>query len=192
MKCKIEELKIGFLIKGEIISAKFSPPDFPMERVSRGHKMVEVFGPKSPTKGECMRELVPIFLQDLENSKVLSERDFVKYADVFENMWLRRSKILSERGVIILLPPEVDLNIIPPNQPPVLCAGDDVTDESMFQTELSTENGMYKNNIVDIVSVKVGEGKTCAKFRVNGPSELRRLLQLLIFRYKNPAEGVTI
>ena len=47
-----------------------------------------------------------------------------------------------------------------------LCAGDDTTDESMFALETA-----------HLLSVKVGEGPTQARFRVADPAALRRLLR---------------
>jgi len=51
----------------------------------------------------------------------------------------------------------------------ILCAGDDQTDEGMFQIE-------HKN----LFSIKVGEGDTHANYRIKGPSEMRALLSKLI------------
>jgi trehalose 6-phosphate synthase/phosphatase len=48
----------------------------------------------------------------------------------------------------------------------VFCAGDDYTDESMFQTELQNQ-----------VNVKVGEGMTRAEYRVKNPKTFHRLLR---------------
>ncbi len=50
-----------------------------------------------------------------------------------------------------------------------LCAGDDATDESMFALETA-----------HLLTVKVGEGPTQARFRVPDPAALRRLLRDLI------------
>jgi len=49
----------------------------------------------------------------------------------------------------------------------VLCAGDDVTDESMFQV-CRTD--------MDILSVKIGEGRTDARFRAASPEEFKEFL----------------
>jgi trehalose-phosphatase len=46
-----------------------------------------------------------------------------------------------------------------------LCAGDDVTDESMF--ELSSPR---------LLTVKVGSGSTQARFRVSDPATFRQLI----------------
>jgi trehalose 6-phosphate synthase/phosphatase len=51
----------------------------------------------------------------------------------------------------------------------VLCAGDDQTDEGMFQT-----------NHENLFSIKVGEGDTHANYRIKGPAEMRALLTKLI------------
>jgi trehalose 6-phosphate synthase/phosphatase len=51
----------------------------------------------------------------------------------------------------------------------VLCAGDDQTDEGMFQTD-------HEN----LFSIKVGEGDTHANYRIKGPAEMRALLKKLI------------
>jgi len=95
---------------------------YAMERVSRGHKMVEVFGPKGPTKGECMREIVPEFYE--------------KHASL------------------------------------IMACGDDVTDETMF-------TALPYCHADSLLSVKVGNGKSHAKYRVQNPTELRRLLKIL-------------
>eukprot|EP00397_Hematodinium_sp_SG-2012_P030081 GEMP01031836.1.p1 GENE.GEMP01031836.1~~GEMP01031836.1.p1 ORF type:complete len:283 (-),score=56.00 GEMP01031836.1:1259-2107(-) len=50
----------------------------------------------------------------------------------------------------------------------VLCVGDDVTDESMFKVQRSD---------LDIKSVKVGEGPTCAQYRVASPHEFLKFLR---------------
>ncbi len=47
----------------------------------------------------------------------------------------------------------------------VLCAGDDVTDETMFRA--ASENDL---------SIKVGPGDTAARFRISSPTAFRRLL----------------
>lgn len=82
--------------------------------------MVEVFGPKGPTKGECVKEL---------------------YSEFYKNPSF------------------------------ILCAGDDVTDETMFAQSAFVEN---------MVSIKIGTGRTGAKYRVQNPAELRKLLKVLI------------
>jgi len=48
---------------------------------------------------------------------------------------------------------------------PVLCAGDDETDESMFR--LAADN---------ILSIKIGRGNTAAKYRVSSPAVFRKFL----------------
>ena len=48
---------------------------------------------------------------------------------------------------------------------PVLCAGDDETDESMFR--LAADN---------IMSIKIGRGNTAAKYRVSSPAVFRKFL----------------
>jgi len=50
----------------------------------------------------------------------------------------------------------------------VLCAGDDVTDESMFRVQRAD---------VDIKSVKIGKGITSAKYRITSPIELLTFLR---------------
>jgi trehalose 6-phosphate synthase/phosphatase len=47
----------------------------------------------------------------------------------------------------------------------VICAGDDETDESMFRVH--AEN---------IISIKIGQEDTAAKFRVSGPKAFRAFL----------------
>jgi trehalose 6-phosphate synthase/phosphatase len=47
----------------------------------------------------------------------------------------------------------------------VLCAGDDQTDESMFACGLP-----------NVISIKVGPGQTCAKYRVRSTSEFQQLI----------------
>lgn len=54
----------------------------------------------------------------------------------------------------------------------VLCAGDDQTDESMF--------GLLDERIV---SIKVGEGDTQAKYRAKDPADFRRLLNQILDLY---------
>jgi len=51
----------------------------------------------------------------------------------------------------------------------VLCAGDDVSDESMFELAPS-----------DFLTIKVGTGATLARFRAEGPELLRKLLWRLV------------
>jgi trehalose 6-phosphate synthase/phosphatase len=46
-----------------------------------------------------------------------------------------------------------------------LCAGDDLTDESMFEL-----------NVPDLITIKVGSGPTKARFNVSGPAAFRQLL----------------
>jgi trehalose 6-phosphate synthase/phosphatase len=48
----------------------------------------------------------------------------------------------------------------------ILCAGDDVTDESMFR--LGVEN---------LITIKIGLGETFAKFRMYSPAQFRRFLE---------------
>ncbi len=55
-----------------------------------------------------------------------------------------------------------------------LCAGDDATDESMFALETP-----------HLLTVKVGEGPTRARYRVNDPAALRTLLRGLL----QPSQG---
>ena len=47
----------------------------------------------------------------------------------------------------------------------VICAGDDQTDESMFQADVD-----------NLFSIKVGSGDTAARYRVNSPAEFRKLM----------------
>jgi trehalose 6-phosphate synthase/phosphatase len=47
----------------------------------------------------------------------------------------------------------------------VLCAGDDITDETMFRAATDQD-----------LSIKIGPGETAARFRVASPSAFRRLL----------------
>jgi trehalose-phosphatase len=49
--------------------------------------------------------------------------------------------------------------------PLVVCAGDDQTDESMFNSDIPR-----------LLSVKVGDGVTRAQYRVANPAALRRFL----------------
>ena len=51
----------------------------------------------------------------------------------------------------------------------ILCVGDDSTDESMFTLD-------HKN----LISVKIGKGKTHAKLRLNNPKKLREHLIKLV------------
>jgi trehalose-phosphatase len=53
----------------------------------------------------------------------------------------------------------------------ILCAGDDLTDESMFEL-----------NIPHLLTVKVGAGPTQARFRVKDPATFRILLNELFNR----------
>jgi trehalose 6-phosphate synthase/phosphatase len=52
-----------------------------------------------------------------------------------------------------------------PNYGAILCAGDDLTDESMFEL-----------NMPHLVTIKVGSGPTQARFRVTDPAAFRKLL----------------
>lgn len=111
---------------------------FPMDRVSKGNKMVEIFGPSGATKGSCMRDLISQFLQE-------------------------------EVG---------DTDII------VMSAGDDVTDETMFSVskEMLKSSDRDREKILDMVSVKVGAGKSGARYRVGTPADLRRFLGMMLTR----------
>ena len=51
----------------------------------------------------------------------------------------------------------------------VCCAGDDRTDETMFDLGLS-----------ELVSIKVGEGPTHAKYRIADPAAFRQFLRGLL------------
>jgi trehalose 6-phosphate synthase/phosphatase len=51
----------------------------------------------------------------------------------------------------------------------ILCAGDDRTDESMFELGL---NGL--------MSIKIGEGVTRAQYRITDPAALRKFLRAVI------------
>jgi trehalose 6-phosphate synthase/phosphatase len=53
----------------------------------------------------------------------------------------------------------------------ILCAGDDLTDESMFEL-----------NIPHLLTIKVGAGPTQARFRIKDPATFRRLLKELFNR----------
>ncbi len=53
----------------------------------------------------------------------------------------------------------------------VLCAGDDHTDETMFEL-----------NVPNLISIKVGPGSTRAKFRLSEPTALRQFLAGLLER----------
>jgi trehalose-phosphatase len=53
----------------------------------------------------------------------------------------------------------------------ILCVGDDLTDESMFEL-----------NIPHLLTIKVGAGPTQARFRVKNPPTFRRLLNELFNR----------
>jgi trehalose-6-phosphatase len=50
----------------------------------------------------------------------------------------------------------------------VVCAGDDLTDEHMFQVGNSK-----------MISIKIGKGETSAKYRFTTPSKFRNLLREL-------------
>lgn len=51
----------------------------------------------------------------------------------------------------------------------VLCAGDDVSDESMFEAAPS-----------DFITIKVGQGRTKAAYRVDNPAQLRAWLKQIV------------
>jgi trehalose-phosphatase len=53
----------------------------------------------------------------------------------------------------------------------IICAGDDLTDESMFEL-----------NIPRILTIKVDTGPTQARFRVTDPATFRKLLDDLFSR----------
>jgi trehalose-6-phosphatase len=53
----------------------------------------------------------------------------------------------------------------------ILCAGDDLTDESMFEL-----------NIPYLLTIKVGAGPTQARFRIKDPVTFRKLLDDLFIR----------
>ncbi|CAD7944258.1 unnamed protein product [Amoebophrya sp. A25] len=126
---------------------------FPMERVSRGNKMIEVFGPGGPSKGSCMRSLIQKFWADLTTSP--------------------SSKKNKKRSV-------------------VFCAGDDVTDETMFELRADSifQQGSNQNVLPPkFVSVKVGPGKSCAKYRVETPADVRSLLFALFHRLRGEEQA---
>ncbi|CAD7972980.1 unnamed protein product [Amoebophrya sp. A120] len=107
---------------------------YPMARVSRGNKMIEVFGPQGPTKGGAMRDLILRFLHEFgESCRTL-----------------------------------------------VFCAGDDVTDETMFA--LADDEALFSRK-THLLSIKVGQGKTLARYRVENPSELRLVLSAMLQKF---------
>ncbi len=65
----------------------------------------------------------------------------------------------------------------------VLSAGDDVTDETMFACSRDDLHERARQKIIDMVSVKVGAGKTGAKYRVQSPIELRQVISALIQKF---------
>jgi trehalose 6-phosphate synthase/phosphatase len=52
----------------------------------------------------------------------------------------------------------------------ILAVGDDLTDEEMFR---------YLSTVVGAVTVKVGEGDTCARYKLNGTDEVLNILKKL-------------
>lgn len=65
----------------------------------------------------------------------------------------------------------------------VFSAGDDVTDETMFAVCKDDIYERFRNKIFDMISVKVGSGKTRAKYRVNSPVELRQVISSLAQKF---------
>ena len=75
-------------------------------------------------------------------------------------------------------------DVTEPSQVLVFSAGDDVTDETMFAiSQDHFQHERCRQKITDMVSIKVGMGKTSAKYRVQSPEELRQVLAALIRKF---------